>query len=409
MLCKETVNTEGQWKNMISYVEAKKIIESQKIDAPIVELPLDQATGHVLAEALNASVASPAFTNSAMDGFAGKHIDLSKPLRVLSTIYATKTDPNKIPAYETGCCVRIMTGGVLPAWADTVIPVENTEEKSGQIFVKEIPSVGANIRTEGEDIASGSRLLNVGMRLTAERIMVAAALGVSNVRVFMQPRLYFISTGDELKAPGETLGHGEIYNSSQYFLRAAAIFAGISDATYLTVSDDKDAAAEQIREILSKKGPKIIISTGAVSAGVADFIPALGQDLDFQPLFHKVAMRPGKPVYLARRNDAVWLGLPGNPISTCTGWYFFAMPLLQSLVGVRALHLYNFKLNNDVRKPEHLRCFFRAEIRDNRAWVPQSQGSGHFASSINQDAFVILPEGMSLVKAETIVPGIFIS
>ena len=97
MLCKETVNTEGQWKNMISYVEAKKIIESQKIDAPIVELPLDQATGHVLAEALNASVASPAFTNSAMDGFAGKHIDLSKPLRVLSTIYATKTDPNKIP------------------------------------------------------------------------------------------------------------------------------------------------------------------------------------------------------------------------------------------------------------------------------------------------------------------------
>ncbi len=395
---------------MISYDEAKKIIESLKFDSPAVDLPLDQANGHILAEPLNASVASPAFTNSAMDGFAGKHKDLSRPLRILSTIYATKTDPKLIPAYETGYCVRIMTGGVLPEWADTVIPVENTEEENnGNIIIKDIPAAGANIRTKGEDIAAGSLLLSAGMRLTPERMMVAAALGVSNVRVFMQPRLYVISTGDELKQPGEALGFGEIYNSSQYFLRSAALSAGISDAVYLTVSDDKDAAMSQMRDILLKKGPKIIISTGAVSAGVADFIPELGQDLDFQPLFHKVAMRPGKPVYLARRNDAVWLGLPGNPISTCAGWYFFAMPLLQSLVGVRALHLYNFKLNNDVRKPEHLRCFFRAEIRDNRAWVPQSQGSGHFASSINQDAFVILPEGLSLVKAETIVPGIFIS
>lgn len=394
---------------MISYDDAKKIIESLKIDAPVVELPLDQATGHVLAGAINAAVASPAFTNAAMDGFAGKQKDLSKPLRVLSTIFATKTDPNKIPAYEPGCCVRIMTGGVLPEWADTVIPVENTEEKNGQIIIKDIPAIGMNIRTKGEDIPSGSRLLNVGMRLTAERVMVAAALGVAKVRVFMQPRVFFISTGDELKTLGESLEYGEIYNSSQYFLRAAAVSAGISDATYLTVSDNKDAAAGQIQEILGIKGPKIIISTGAVSAGVADFIPALAQDLDFQPLFHKVAIRPGKPVYLARRSDAVWLGLPGNPISTCAGWYFFAMPLLQSLVGVRALHLYNFKLNNDVRKPEHLRCFFRAEIRDSRAWVPQSQGSGHFASSINQDAFVILPEGMSLVKAETMVHGILIS
>src|SRR5690606_15609120 len=101
--------------------------------------------------------------------------------------------------------------------------------------------------------------------------------------------------------------------------------------------------------------------------------------------------------------------LPGNPISTCAGWYFFALPMLHSLVGVRTPNLYNFKLNNDVRKPEHLRCFFRAEVRDHRAWVPQSQGSGHFASSINQDAFVILPEGVSVVKAETVVPGILIS
>ncbi len=395
---------------MISYDEAKKIIVSLKLEAPVVELALEQANGHVLAEPLDAAVASPAFTNSAMDGFAGKHKDFAHPMRVLTTIFATNTDPEKIPAHKPESCVRIMTGAVLPTWADTVIPVENTEVlPNGNVVVKDIPSIGSNIRTEGEDIPSGSRILNVGMRLTAERMMVAAALGVSKVRVFMKPRLYVISTGNELKQPGESLGPGEIYNSSQYFLRAAAEAAGISDAVYLTVSDDKGAAAEQIRDILSKKGAKIIISTGAVSAGVADFIPELGQDLDFQPLFHKVAMRPGKPVYLARRNDAVWLGLPGNPISTCAGWYFFAMPLLQSLVGVRALHLYNFKLNNDVRKPEHLRCFFRAEIRDNRAWVPQSQGSGHFASSVNQDAFVILPEGLSLVKAETIVPGIFIS
>ena len=395
---------------MISYDEAKKIIESLKIDSPVVDLALDQANGHILAEPLSAFVASPTFTNSAMDGFAGKHKDLSKPLRVLATISATRTDPHQIPAYQAGCCVRIMTGAVLPEWADTVIPVESTEEpSSGNILIKDVPAVGSNIRTKGEDIASGSRLLNVGMRLTPERMMVAAALGVTKVRAFMKPRLYVISTGDELKQPGEALGLGEIYNSSQYFLRSAALSVGISDALYLTVSDDKDAAAAQMRAILSDKGPKIIISTGAVSAGVADFIPGLSQDLDFQPLFHKVALRPGKPVYLAHRNDAVWLGLPGNPISTCAGWYFFAMPLLQSLVGVRALHLYNFKLNNDVRKPEHLRCFFRAEIRDNRAWVPQSQGSGHFASSINQDAFVILPEGLSLVKADTIVPGIFIS
>lgn len=395
---------------MISYDDARKIISSLHLSAESVKIPLHACNGHELAEPVIAVVPSPPFTNSAMDGFAVKHSDLPGPLTVMSTIFAGKISPSDIPAYKSAHCVRIMTGALLPEWADTVSPVENTETRGQDVvFVKSPSPSGANIRRQGEDIRAGDRVLSPGMRMTPERVMVAAAMGASEVTVRRLPRLFFVSTGDELRDPGEKLAAGQIYNSSKFFLQAAAVAAGIQGAKHVTVSDKPDEAAAVISDILKEDGPKIIISTGAVSAGDADFIPDVGRRLDFQPHFHKVAIRPGKPVYLAQRADAVWLGLPGNPISTCAGWYFFALPLLHSLVGVRAPNLYNFKLNNDVRKPEHLRCFFRAEVRDHRAWVPQSQGSGHFASSVNQDAFVILPEGTALIKAETIVSGIFIS
>jgi molybdopterin molybdotransferase len=395
---------------MISYDDARKIISELRLKAGSETIPLSACRGQELAEPVLAEVASPPFTNSAMDGFAVRHADLPGPLSVMSTIYAGKINQDDIPGYKTGHCVRIMTGAVLPEWADTVIPVENTEMRGEQlVFIAQSSPAGSNIRRQGEDIRSGDRILGPGMRMTPERVMVAAAMGATQVTVKQRPKLYFISTGDELCDPGESLAAGQIYNSSKFFLSAAAQAAGITDAEHFTVSDKPDEAAAVISTILKSDGPKIIISTGAVSAGDADFIPEVGRRLDFQALFHKVAIRPGKPVYLARRDDAVWLGLPGNPISTCAGWYFFALPLLHVLAGVRAPNLYNFKLNNDVRKPEHLRCFFRAEVRDHRAWVPQSQGSGHFASSVNQDAFVILPEGTALVKAETVVSGIFIS
>ncbi len=151
-----------------------------------------------------------------------------------------------------------------------------------------------------------------------------------------------------------------------------------------TLSDDAVAARHYVERLLGEdklRRPLILITTGAVSAGEADFIPKVGAELGFKAIFHKVAMRPGKPVFLAAREAtpkttaAVWLGLPGNPVSTCVGWHYFARPLLTTLAGAPVAEKRTLKLANEVRKPKGLRCFFRAEVSGSKAWVARRQGS----------------------------------
>jgi molybdopterin molybdotransferase len=418
---------------MISYGDALAIIKELKLPGAEARVGLADAAGLRLAADVIALVPSPAFTNSAMDGYAVRFQDLrdleqgaegtQTPLPVLGTIYAGRLPETPLPDYRPGAAIRIMTGAWVPEWADTVIPVEQAVASSDGKHVRftELPKAGANVRPQGDDMAKGTVALRAGSLLTSEHLMVAAALGHKELPVVLPPRVVVLSTGNELAepegpsekdptAPRTALAPGMIFNSCKYFLLSAAKQLLGSSVMHETLSDDPTAARRFVERLLTEdphRRPLILVTTGAVSAGDLDFIPQVGAELGFKALFHKVAMRPGKPVYLAARDGtpksvgAVWLGLPGNPVSTCVGWHYFARPLLTTLVGAPAATKQTLKLANEVRKPKGLRCFFRAEVSGSKAWVARRQGSADLSASATAQAYVELPEDLERLPADT--------
>ncbi len=395
---------------MIRYDEALKIIRELTPVLSLERLPLAEAVGRVLGEDLFAKIPSPPFTNSAVDGYALRLADLgpNRTLGVSAVLLAKPVELADLPPARAGSCVKIMTGALCPDWVDTVIPVEDADLIEGGVRFKSVPENGSNIRRAGEDLQEGAVVLKKGTLLGPERIMVAAAFGYHELSVLEKPHLMFFSTGDELAEPGEPLRPGAIYNSSKYFLTAAARTVGFPAAPHQTLADDEEAATNTIAEAISSRKPAILITTGAVSMGDVDFIPKIGERLGFKALFHKVAIRPGKPVYLAVKDQVVWLGLPGNPISTCVGWHAFGRPLLEAWAHIPAPKKKTLVLKNEVKKPEHLRCFYRAEVNGERVWVSQRQGSAQFAASVTSEAYVELPEGFSRIPAETKVEAIIL-
>ena len=229
---------------MIRYDDALKIIQGLTLPWRSLELPLEHACGHILAQDIRALVPSPPYTNSAMDGFAVRRADaLAGPLSILGSVYAKAATEDSLPNVGPMTCVKIMTGGQLPYWADTVIPVELSQiDSSGKVTFTEIPDEGTHIRRLGHDLEAHSLLLSKGTLLDPERIMVAAAFGHRVLSVRERPRLAFISTGDELVEPGEALPQGAVYNSSKYFLLASASALGLRDTPHITIPDDEVGA-----------------------------------------------------------------------------------------------------------------------------------------------------------------------
>ena len=395
---------------MISYAKALTAINSiASIDAT-EHVPLSACLGRILAQDLFARTPSPAFTNSAMDGYAFRHEDLkySSSLKIGATLVAgihnSKASEQSLPK---GTCVGIMTGAALPTWADTVVPCECTKLTDDQslLLITSSPNKGDHIRHLGEDLQEGSKLLTADTYLDAERLMVAAAFGHDSLTVYVQPEVIVCTTGDELIEPGQNLPYGGVYNSNKYFLQAALQQVGLL-SQFSHLMDDRKKAAQSISDLIKPGKPQFLITTGAVSAGDLDYIPDLAKQLDFNTIFHKVSVRPGKPVFLAMKDQTIWLGLPGNPLATCTGWYYFARPILTAFARLPRPRRMWLTLANDVSKPEVLRCFFRGTIDGDQVVVHSKQGSGHYSASLTNNAYVELPEGFSLITAKTRVEAI---
>lgn len=397
---------------MISYHQAKQILNSTSPVLAEETIPLTYGAGRILSQNLYARVPSPPFTNSAMDGYALRHsdADLSSDMEVLGAVMAEPLKHNSLPEYRPGGCVRVMTGAMLPPWADTVIRSENTTltEKGFVRIQSPLPAKGSNVRLAGEDLKEGQVVMLAGTLLKPEHVMIAAALGHDNLRVLEKPRLVILLTGNELTDIGQPLPPGSIYNSSKYFLLNATRELGISPTSVTTIPDSSAVASEIIEKFCCDNHPTVIISTGAVSMGEADFIPQVASHLGFEVGFHRVAIRPGKPVFFASRNNIAWLGLPGNPISTAIGWHIFARPLLARWFGCSEPQKARLILKNEVRKPEELRCYFRAEVNNGKAWIARRQGSAEFAASISCSAYVELPEGVGRFAADTTVEAIIL-
>ena len=373
---------------------------------------LQDLPGRILEEDLRSKEPAPAWDNSAMDGFAVvaqylQSASMEKPMRLRVTDSISAGDSGQVRSKEGDLletAVEIMTGAPLPEgpW-DAVIKIEevelvrNAQGPVTDILVSKSISQGENIRKKGEDFALGQLVATRGMEVTPDLILAMAGLGLHEARVARRPRVAVISTGRELTGPEvPTLAPGMIRNSTAPYLMAALPRLGVEARWYGTIADEPGAFQELISKVLRDR-PDVILTTGAVSMGKHDFVrPALEQ-LGARVHFHKMAIRPGKPLLFAEFSDGpVVFGVPGNPISTAVGLRFFLTPYFRVLQGLAPEVPLRARLSKPTQKPDGLRCYFKArvELKDDGAWVESlpGQGSALVGPLLRANAWVELPE-----------------
>ena len=359
-----------------------------------------QAVGRILAEEVRSEREVPPFANSAMDGYAVRWDDVrdasaDRPvaLAVLEVIQAGTVPTREVTA---GAASKIMTGAVVPAGADTVIRVEDTEERDGRVWIRRRERAGTNVRASGEDICRGQVVLEQGRVLRPADIGLLASVGRSLILVRQRPRVAILSTGNELAEVDEVLQPGQIVNSNAYTLAAAVREAG-GQPVPLAIARD---TLIEIHAVLSEAvRHDVVLSTGGVSVGDFDFVKAAMDELGIQRLFWQVAQRPGKPLTFGLLRERPYFGLPGNPVSALVCFYLYVRPALRRMMGHEKLFLpvVPATVVEDIPKAKGLTEFVRCRL---------TRANGHYAahSTGSQSSGVLsslsLGEGLIIGPAE---------
>lgn len=356
------------------------------------------ALGRVLDADVVSTIDVPAHTNSAMDGFALRGDDLlpdtETALDVIGTAAAGRPFRGLVAA---GQCVRILTGAPLPEGADTVVMQEQVARDGDTAIIGAGQRPGQHVRRAGEDIARGDVALAAGALLMPAQLGMLASVGVGEVSVRRRPRVAFFSTGDELRSVGESLDAGQIYDSNGYTIYGMLSRAGVEVIDMGIVRDDP----ADIEKALSRAAAKAdaIVTSGGVSVGDADYVKDTLEKTGSVG-FWKVAMKPGRPLAFGRIGDALFFGLPGNPVSAMVTYYQLVQPALLALAGTpdRGQPLtVTAVLREPLRKKVGRREFQRGVLTrgaDGRLYVQRAgqQGSGVLSSMNAANCFIVLPE-----------------
>ncbi len=290
-------------------------------------VPLDRAAGRVLGARSLSTVDLPPFPSSAMDGYAVLSSDTPGTLDIVGRIAAGRPAGSRL---ESGQAMGIATGGVVPAGADAVVPIENVVESGNSVEIAAAAPPSSNVRPRGGDIRTGDEVLPAGARLGPAQIAALAATGVAGVECGRRPRVVILTTGTELKPPGAPLEAGEIYESNGLMLEAALAAAGADVERLGPIADDHDAHRAALAHGLSAD---VLVTSGGVSVGPHDLVRRLGSELGVEEIFWGVAMRPGKPLSFGVRGATLVFGLPGNPVSSLVGCELFVRPAILALQG----------------------------------------------------------------------------
>jgi molybdopterin molybdotransferase len=358
------------------------------------------ARDRVLAADVQAVGDVPPFPCSAMDGYAITAGDADRTLAVVGESRAGA--PTTKPLVEREA-IRISTGAAIPPGATAVIPQENVEVSDGSIVTRVPVHEGDHIRDRGEDMRAGTIVLRAGTALGAAELGAAVAAGAGALTVARRPRVQVLSTGDELRAPGEPLGPGEIHNSNGPMLAALAAHQGADTAPPGRLPDDRAATEAGLAAALQKAD--VVIVSGGVSVGPHDHVkPALAA-LGVEEVFWRVALQPGKPTWFGRRGSTLVFGLPGNPVSAVVTFGLFVRPALAALQGradehrldPEAVLATSVRRNHD--REQALRV--RLERRDGRlvAHPNGPQGSHIVTSLLGADALALVPAGEGELEA----------
>nr|WP_232967871.1 gephyrin-like molybdotransferase Glp [Pseudomonas sp. CCOS 191] len=377
---------------MIPVEEALERLLALAEKAPIAEtehVALAEAEGRVLAHELVAGLDLPPWPNSAMDGYALCLADWQgEPLRVTQRIFAGHA-PQPL---EPGTCARIFTGAPLPEGADCVEMQENTEVlEDGRVRFLEPLALSQNVRPKGQETRVGEQVMSAGTRLGPIQLGLAATLGFGTLQVRRRPRVAVLSTGDELVEPGLPLGPGQIYNSNRRLLVSWLQRLGCEVVDAGILPDD----LERTRQCLAGLGDvDLILSTGGVSVGEADFLGLALREAGELALW-KLAIKPGKPLTFGHYQGVPVIGLPGNPASTLVTFGLLARPYLLRRLGVHNVAPLRFSVpaGFDWPRAGTRREFLRARIEDGRVRIYKNQSSGVLRSAAWADGVVEVLEG----------------
>lgn len=318
---------------MIDFDEASRRVAAIAAPLGVEQTPLDLAWNRVLAAPVIARRAAPEAPVSAMDGYAVRDADLASGvtrLRVVGESFAGAPDGG--PRLKAGSCVRIYTGAPLPAGADRVIIQEVVRREGDAVMIAERPAPSRHVRAAGSDFASGEVLLNTGTQLTAQALVAAAAADQGMIEVYIRPRVAVLSTGDELVAPGCTTHvPGTIPESVSFGVAALARAWGGDVVCRRLLRDDLPSLVGAARTAVDHA--HVVVVTGGASVGERDFSKAMFQELGLGFEFEKVAIKPGKPVWVGRVGGRIVVGLPGNPSAAMVTARLFLAPLLAGLGG----------------------------------------------------------------------------
>jgi molybdopterin molybdotransferase len=373
----------------LSIDEARAQVLAAVRPLPSEDVAVQDALGRVLAEDIVAQRDVPSFANSAMDGFAVRSGPAGRALRVVGESRAGA--PSAVPVGE-GEAVRISTGAALPEGADAVLQVECVTVDGDRVTLGDDVDPGRNVRPAGDDVRAGATVLPRGARMGAAEIGIAVVAGRGTVACAHTPRVVVLATGDELVAPGEPLGPGQLHNSNAATLAALATQSGARVLRTGVVADTEHATRAAIAAALDEAD--VLVLSGGVSVGPHDHVKPALEALGVHEVFWRVALRPGRPTWFGTREDTLVFGLPGNPVSAMVTFMLFARPALGAMQGApHAPEWVVARLAEAIpRHPDRDECV-RVSLSDGLATPTGPQGSHQLSSMLGADGFAIVTAG----------------
>jgi molybdopterin molybdotransferase len=384
---------------LLTIEEALQAILERARPLAAERVPLEEAPGRFLAEPARAAVDLPPFASSAMDGFALRSGDVPATLPIVAEVAAGRPAER---ALEPGEAMTIATGGAVPEGADAVVPIELVAMVDNRVEVPDGVEPGSNVRERGGDVGAGEVIASAGGRLGPAQIGALAAAGVAEVVCARRPRAVVLSTGTELRSPGETLGPGEIYEANSLLLAAALVGVGASVERLPAIADDEDAHREAIRRGLEAD---LLVTSGGVSVGPHDLVRRIEAELGVEEVFWGVAVKPGKPLSFGVRGGTLVFGLPGNPVSSLVGFELFVRPAALALQGALAPGpaYEEGRLARPVRRDQRRDQLVRAR-RHGAVLEPLSGQESHMiVRAAGADALVLVPRGDGELSADSLV------
>ena len=379
---------------MISVSEALQHIEKYCTPDKKVLKSIEKILGLVLAEDVVSPINMPPFRQSSMDGYAHIHSEETN-YKVVGEVQAGSGADIQL---NPGEAVRIFTGAKVPDAADTIVIQENVNRGGDFIEITKIPNKEANVRPLGEQIKTGEIALEKGTELNEAAIGFLASIGVAKVKVYKTPKVSILVTGNELQQLRTKLDEGKVYESNSITLKIALKRIGVKKVKIRRVKDTLEATKKAVAKCLAKSD--IVLISGGISVGDYDFVKQALEENGVNEVFYKINQRPGKPIWFGSKKNKLVYALPGNPASSLSCFYIYALPVIKAQMGFSAYHLPRLKATatSDIKNPTGKTLFLKGTVINGSATLLGGQASSMLKSFAVSNALLQVPEYQEIIK-----------